>query len=600
MTTLDHSGEGVDSGYTVMALDSSWVKNSIEASASDEPRLPNLEFYSGVNAALVDAGLCASIVDKALWDWPCILPDTTIDKACAAAQSAIDAQKAKTGGRGEVNLHFEDIAGVGLVFRQVACVAAISRKVHAVLCGATLRHFRAKLSPRHDTLVDQGTSFLAHTHQLLLDIADQLPRNSPTHACLMKEVSLLRLHFSISSEDSASGSSFDSIIEAQLFDDVCILKWLLSNVCTASGILSRISDSLPSPIIDVLSSAVAANFHLQELITSAIDHSPRYAYAAKVVDKLDDMCLQKGRNAGSHLGSLFTGSLVVLAHGVIDVISHSNVSIAPAPETLSLSVLERAFLALDQLVAENHRARFLDVVPKAAAGYLQKGFFDLRSCIQRRRNDYIKQHLPGVSISDADSFHKSASEEWSASGVSQMVAPHVLFSLVPGLDVSDDALGVSAAMLFSNLQICSALCLEITADMPLPPPPQPAHASSQGGSSGHSLEQKWSGRYPACAAAALADQSLEVAIVGVVLALREALDWVRDCILSKKFLRKLKHVVVNTAPELRVVNIQEFFESFGGNFMREEREAAETILHNVLDTQVQPVALFPHSLFVTI
>ena len=26
--------------------------------------------------------------------------------------------------------------------------------------------------------------------------------------------------------------------------------------------------------------------------------------------------------------------------------------------------------------------RFLDIVPKGLAGYLQKGFFDLRSCIQ--------------------------------------------------------------------------------------------------------------------------------------------------------------------------------------------------------------------------
>jgi hypothetical protein len=84
--------------------------------------LPNLEFYSGVhrcclrftryqptkislkpvtfrtnlrhnlhqvNVALVDTGVCAMIVDKALWDWPCILPETTIDKACAAAQAAV-------------------------------------------------------------------------------------------------------------------------------------------------------------------------------------------------------------------------------------------------------------------------------------------------------------------------------------------------------------------------------------------------------------------------------------------------------------------------------------------------------------------------------
>ena len=71
---------------------------------------------------------------------------------------------------------------------QAACVSALSRQVHAVLCSSTLRHLRAKSLPRHDTLVDQGASLLAHSHQLLLDIADQLPRNSPTHACLMKEV----------------------------------------------------------------------------------------------------------------------------------------------------------------------------------------------------------------------------------------------------------------------------------------------------------------------------------------------------------------------------------------------------------------------------
>ena len=75
------------------------------------------------------------------------------------------------------------------------------------------------------------------------------------------------------------------------------------------------------------------------------------------------------RSAGSHLGSLFTGSgtsnllpcliatlfvcsracdtigftgsLVVLANGVLDVISHSsNTSSAPPPETLPLSVLQ--------------------------------------------------------------------------------------------------------------------------------------------------------------------------------------------------------------------------------------------------------------------
>ncbi len=95
-------------------------------------------------------------------------------------------------------------------------------------------------------------------------------------------------------------------------------------------------------------------------------------------------------------------------------------------------------------------------------------------------------------------------------------------------------------------------------------------------------------------------QSLEVAIVGVVLALREALDWVRDSMcdsyisvfnaevlyencdtmgsLSKRVLRKLKHMVVNTPAEQRVVSIQEFFESFLGNFMKEEREAAVSVL----------------------
>ena len=98
-----------------------------------------------------------------------------------------------------------------------------------------------------------------------------------------------------------------------------------------------------------------------------------------------------------------TGSLVVLANGVMDVISHSNVSLAPLPETLSLSTLQvlrcvrlhlspqpsptppplqRSFIAVDQLLAENHLSRFLDIVPKGLAGYLQKGFFDLRSCIQ--------------------------------------------------------------------------------------------------------------------------------------------------------------------------------------------------------------------------
>ena len=44
--------------------------------------------------------------------------------------------------------------------------------------------------------------------------------------------------------------------------------------------------------------------------------------------------------------------------------------------------------------------------------------------------------------------------------------------------------------------------------------------------------------------------------------------------LSKRVLRKLKQMVVNTPPEQRVVSIQEFFESFMGNFMKEERDAA--------------------------
>jgi hypothetical protein len=44
--------------------------------------------------------------------------------------------------------------------------------------------------------------------------------------------------------------------------------------------------------------------------------------------------------------------------------------------------------------------------------------------------------------------------------------------------------------------------------------------------------------------------------------------------LSKRVLRKLKQMVVNTPPDQRVVSIQEFFESFMGNFMKEERDAA--------------------------
>ncbi len=115
------------------------------------------------------------------------------------------------------------------------------------------------------------------------------------------QVSLLRLHFNINSHESSSGSStFDGVIDSQLFDDVCILKSLLSYTrklpfspvhqsflfitifmfsffsfqpssltyslpVTASNILSRISDALPPHIVDVLSSAAAANFHLQVL-----------------------------------------------------------------------------------------------------------------------------------------------------------------------------------------------------------------------------------------------------------------------------------------------------------------------------------------------
>jgi hypothetical protein len=98
---------------------------------------------------------------------------------------------------------------------------------------------------------------------------------------------------------------------------------------------------------------------------------------------------------------------------------------------------QRTFLSLDLLIAENHQLQFADIVPRVIAGYLQKGFLDLRSCVQRRRNDFIKQNvrgfysccavccaiivivlnlfaflqLPGVSLSDADSLHKCASEE---------------------------------------------------------------------------------------------------------------------------------------------------------------------------------------------
>lgn len=43
------------------------------------------------------------------------------------------------------------------------------------------------------------------------------------------QVSLLQLHFNLNSQDSSSSSAFDGIIDAQLFDDVCILKSVLSS-----------------------------------------------------------------------------------------------------------------------------------------------------------------------------------------------------------------------------------------------------------------------------------------------------------------------------------------------------------------------------------
>jgi hypothetical protein len=36
-------------GYTVMPLTAAWVTDAAGAQAIDEPRLPNLEFYSAVN-----------------------------------------------------------------------------------------------------------------------------------------------------------------------------------------------------------------------------------------------------------------------------------------------------------------------------------------------------------------------------------------------------------------------------------------------------------------------------------------------------------------------------------------------------------------------
>ena len=43
------------------------------------------------------------------------------------------------------------------------------------------------------------------------------------------QVSLLQLHFNLNSQDSSSSSAFDGIVDAQLFDDVCILKSVLSS-----------------------------------------------------------------------------------------------------------------------------------------------------------------------------------------------------------------------------------------------------------------------------------------------------------------------------------------------------------------------------------
>ena len=108
--------------------------------------------------------------------------------------------------------------------------------------------------------MDQSASVLALAHQFLFDTVEILPRNSPTHVCMMKEVGiavialrlcwtfpffafrvltmsepsavnqvvLLRLHYSAISQDSSC--CLDGIIEARLFDDVNILKWLLSTM----------------------------------------------------------------------------------------------------------------------------------------------------------------------------------------------------------------------------------------------------------------------------------------------------------------------------------------------------------------------------------
>lgn len=183
-------------------------------------------------------------------------------------------------------------------------------------------------------------------------------------------------------------------------------------------------------------------------------------------------------------------------------------------------------------------------------------------------------------------------------------------------------------------QICCALCLDITGKIPLPPPPLPSHASSQGAGGGQTLEDKWSGRCkqkdirsiekcnmrkkdPGCGAAALAEQvavpfsqpqlehvshtsqpeprdrncgdcacaarsarlgqgqpvrCLLETFITLTFFLFHSLLWMsRDTMpctspahtatralfrLSKRFLRKLKQMVVDTAPEQRVVAMQ--------------------------------------------
>ena len=100
----------------------------------------------------MDASVCAAVIDRALWDWPCtppcfhyhaaycvtcdhllcdmrpslsppaptgILSDTTIDRACAAARAAVEAMKAKGVRDSDEGMVFEDVSGLGLVFRQV-------------------------------------------------------------------------------------------------------------------------------------------------------------------------------------------------------------------------------------------------------------------------------------------------------------------------------------------------------------------------------------------------------------------------------------------------------------------------------------------------